>query len=187
MTVQRRAARVHRFKALFFGLALGGVGPQSSLAEGTKGAVATLLYGAADADTIMAPGLHGFGATPSPVILSELGPCRFRVSSSNRSEDIDFSRVAEIRVALIDDPASGLVAAVARRSGTKHEIGKLVVVQIIGEEGAVCSTDGCVDRRAFSFKEIDKLEAARQAAVRIQDHLCPGLRLEQPRSRGNAP
>lgn len=187
MTVQRRAARVHRFKALLFGLALVGVCPQSGLAEGAKDAVATLLYGAADADTVMAPGLHGFGATPSPVILSELGPCRFRVSSSNRSEDIDFNRVAEIRVALIDDPASGLVAAVARRSGTKHEIGKLVVVQIIGEEGAVCSTDGCVDRRAFSFKEIDKLEAARQAAVRIQDHLCPGLRLEQPRSPGNAP
>ena len=143
--------------------------------------IATLLYGAADSEAIMAAGLHGFGVTLSRVTLSELGACRFRISSSNRSEEIDFSRVDEVRVALINDPASGLVAAIARRNGEKHEIGKLAVVQIIGEEGAVCFPEGCTNRRAFAIKDTEKLEAARQAAVELQDHLCPGPRSDEPR------
>lgn len=148
---------------------------RTSADEGMMTAVATLLYGASSTDVIMAAGLHGFGTTLAPVTLRELGPCRVRISSSNRSEDIDFDHVAEIRVALIDDPASGLVAALARRSGTKHEVGKRVVVQIIGDEGAACSPNGCVDRRVFSIEDVEKLDSAREAGGLIKNHLCPGL------------
>ena len=121
----------------------------------------------------MAGGLHGWAGPTSSVRITELGRCRFRLSKSDRTEDIDFAQIEEIRVSIVADPASGLAALVARRDGAKQDVASVILVLLIGRNTAVCSSGECQDRQSFAIRDVERIETVRRAARDLRDGICP--------------
>ena len=157
------------------------LGACSDHPESARSTVAQLLYGQTDPDPASSKGLHGWGHVLAPVTVSALGPCRFRIAASNRSEDLDFKEVEGVRVSIVTDPASGLIAAIGGRTEAKRDMAKLILVQIIGTERAICSAGECVDRRSFAIRDLSRVDAVRRAAADLSSRFCPGRSGEEPR------
>ena len=136
--------------------------------------VSMVVFGQAKIGPVLTRGLHGWSGTEVSVQVTALAPCRFRLASADRAEEVDFGLVHDIRVSLISDPASGLTAVLAGRQGMKRDIEKVILVQLIGAEGAVCSDQGCRDRQSFAIRHPDQIEAIRAAAAALQDNRCHG-------------
>ena len=158
-----------------------GLGACSEAVDPAKVTLAKLLYGQTNPEAVSERGLHGWGQVLQPVTISDLGSCRFRLATPDRSEELDFHQVDEIRVSIVTDPASGLIATIGGRNQPKRDIATLVLVQIIGAEKAICTPDGCTNRRAFAMHDVTQFDAVRRAAGDFHDRLCPERSREELR------
>lgn len=112
-----------------------------------------------------------------PIKIVQTRPCNFRFSYAKGFEEIDFTKVAEIRHTLSEDPFDKIDVEIDRSLGktlVRETVRKVVLVQVMGRKNAVCGSYECTAKRAFNFDDTDQIDRAKAAACFFRSNICKG-------------